>query len=226
MQAAFLEPYAVGHVRLTSLLLPQKLVRKNSPPNIKFFPMTTRRMAWLLAAVVEPHDATHVHPTAAGGGDGGGNTMQNEHAEQEMVVVEDSLERTTAADSADSYERVAGGEALAKKLATRKRAASFLHQLLITVRLRPGETIELLVQTSNIAQNVYPHKPVQEKDLGRSGSGPVYVCFASVSDWAPQFVATESLIEYPSCCSVCTLFSPHTLLWSLSRPWAGSSGSI
>lgn len=105
-------------------------------------------MAWLLAAVVEPHDFPHTQPTtaaaaaAAGGGGSGGsggggeNANQGENEEQELVVVEDGLEGYDAADSGDSsHERPAGGETLAKKLATRKRTASFLHQLLITVIL-------------------------------------------------------------------------------------------
>lgn len=49
---------------------------------------------------------------------------------------EDGREAYDAADSADSYERDAAAETLAQKLAKRKRAASFLHQLLLTVRTR------------------------------------------------------------------------------------------
>ena len=115
----------------------QKLVKKDSPPNINFFPMTTRRMAWLLSAVVEPQDFTHTQPTAAAGGDGY-STDQAENEDQKMVLEEeDSGGRYDAADSDDSYEGDAGdGEAMAKKLAIRKRAASFLHQLLITVKTR------------------------------------------------------------------------------------------
>lgn len=98
-------------------------------------------MAWLLAAVVEPDDSTHTNPTTGGGGGGLDNANQREAAEQEGVVEEDGLERYHAIAPAGLYERgTAAGAALAKNLVTRKRAASFLHQLLITVRTRGRDT--------------------------------------------------------------------------------------
>lgn len=94
-------------------------------------------MAWLLAAVVEPDDSTHVYPTGAGGYGGVDHAIELNSAGLHAVVEEeDGVGRYDAVSSPDSSERIAAGAALVKALATRKRAASFLHQLLITVRTR------------------------------------------------------------------------------------------
>lgn len=95
-------------------------------------------MAWLLAAVVEPLDSAQAHPTV-GGGDGGDIADPGENESQELVAEEDGLAGYDVGDSDDSFERVARRESLAKNHATRKRAASFLHQLLITVRTREAD---------------------------------------------------------------------------------------
>lgn len=134
----------------------QKLVRKRSPPNIKFFPMSTRRMAWLLSGVVEQDDpkdvreATYIDGYVGGGGSGSGDERGEDrgtHANQEKNFDHNNSKRSTigsvggrpstAGDdrkvTTDPDPRVATGAALAKSLAARKRTAFFLHQLLITV---------------------------------------------------------------------------------------------
>lgn len=85
----------------------QKLVRKNTPPNIKFFPMSTRRMAWLLAGIVEPEwDAD---------------------LEREKAMAKSTSGPATGSDDI-------AGTAAEQDLTKKKRAASFLRQLLVTVR--------------------------------------------------------------------------------------------
>ena len=106
----------------------QKLVREDSPPNIKFFPMDTRRMAWLLAGVVEAdveglRGGTIPFPAQGGHTDGGFEEQAAPSSEVDKAGFEP-----------ESHARVTIRTTLAKNLATRKRAASFLHQLLIMVR--------------------------------------------------------------------------------------------
>ncbi|CAB1119182.1 unnamed protein product [Ectocarpus sp. CCAP 1310/34] len=127
-----------------TVALSLKLVRKQSPPNIKFFPMTTRRMAWLLAGVVEPEDPLPVHGGDRGdgldGGDGNGDKSDGDvesvpetHAEIEVQENDGNEGKDSGVETAASRiweESIT--EALAKNAVKRKRAASFLHQLFIT----------------------------------------------------------------------------------------------
>ncbi|CAM9567665.1 unnamed protein product, partial [Laminaria digitata] len=98
----------------------KKLVREGGPPNIKFFPMDTRRMAWLLAGVVEA-DVEGLRGGAVPFPVQGGFGEQEAISEGDRALVLDP----------DSLAQPTMGETLAKNLATRKRAASFLYQLLL-----------------------------------------------------------------------------------------------
>lgn len=101
-------------------------------------------MAWLLAGVVEPGDPPPVHGGDRGDGlDGGGggddvDSVPKTHAEIEVEgnggkQGEDADVETAAASR---FWEESATEVLARNAAKRKRAASFLHQLLITVRTR------------------------------------------------------------------------------------------
>lgn len=106
-------------------------------------------MAWLLAGVVEAGDPSPVHGGDRGddldGGDGDGDKSDGDvesvpkpHAEIEVQENEgnegEDSDVEMAATSRVWEESIT--EALAKNAVKRKRAASFLHQLLITVRTR------------------------------------------------------------------------------------------
>lgn len=122
--------------------------------------MTTRRMAWLLAGVVEPDNYRHFHRGAEGVGDGGSDraAIHAKPGQGEEEEAENGLKSEEAAHisgkgfgagydtipSADPCGRVAAGAAFAKNLATRKRASRFLHQLLVTVR-RGGIHVSMLL---------------------------------------------------------------------------------
>ncbi|CAM9110423.1 unnamed protein product [Ectocarpus sp. 13 AM-2016] len=122
-----------------------KLVRKRSPPNIKFFPMTTRRMAWLLAGVVEPDDPSPVHGgdrrDGLESGDGDGDKSDGDVESVPETHAEIEVQENDGNEGKDSDVEAAVTsrvweepitEALAKNAVKRKRAASLLHQLLIT----------------------------------------------------------------------------------------------
>lgn len=87
--------------------------------------MDTRRMAWLLAGVVEAdveglRGGTVPFPARGGRADGGF---------EEQVATSEGGEELVLNPT-----RLTMRETLTKNLATRKRAASFLHQLLLMVR--------------------------------------------------------------------------------------------
>lgn len=105
-------------------------------------------MAWLLAGVVEPRDPSPVHGGDRGdgldGGDRDGGNLDGDvdgapktHAENRVEENDrkggEDTDVETAATTSRSWEE-SMTEALAKNTVKRKRAASFLHQLLITVR--------------------------------------------------------------------------------------------
>ncbi|CAM9650238.1 unnamed protein product, partial [Scytosiphon promiscuus] len=100
-----------------------KLVRKRSPSNVKFFPMSTRRMAWLLSAVVEENGPKHARSSDRSNSQGSTTDIlgggPSTAGDDDRATVNPDPGVTAAA-------------ALAKTLATRRRAALFLHQLLIT----------------------------------------------------------------------------------------------
>lgn len=129
----------------------QKLVKKKSPPNIKFFPMTTRRMAWLLAGVMEPDSSESFHRSAVGGGGEDEEGLENERATDSSG--EESRSGYDIVAPAYPDTKMAAGEALAQNLATRKRAASFLHQLLVTVRRGGAQLLLLLPQRGDRYKN-------------------------------------------------------------------------
>lgn len=87
--------------------------------------MDTRRMAWLLAGVVEAdveglRGGTVPFPAQGGRADGGFEEQALTSEEDKGLVLDPT--------------RLTMRETLAKNLATRKRAASFLHQVLLMVR--------------------------------------------------------------------------------------------
>lgn len=75
-------------------------------------------MAWLLAGVVEPEDPNHSH--------------RREEEEEADPESENAMAKSTSGPIT-SNDAIAGA-ALAQNLTMKKRAASFLRQLLITVR--------------------------------------------------------------------------------------------
>lgn len=119
----------------------QKLVREKSPPNIKFFPMTTRRMAWLLAGVFESDDLQQLEISTAAGGIVMGDKIElmegGEGGEKEDSARGGHRSDRNSADNrdAESHAGAVTDSALASSLAARKRAASLLYQLLITVSI-------------------------------------------------------------------------------------------
>lgn len=104
--------------------------------------MTTRRLAWLLAGVVEPDESKHRHhgPVGDGGRDSAPMHMNPRPGDKEEEGDGLEIEEATVDGGEgsrmehDTVAQATEGEALTKNLATRKRAASFLHQLLLTVR--------------------------------------------------------------------------------------------
>lgn len=100
-------------------------------------------MAWLLAGVFESGNFQQLERSPAGGGSGLVDKAEREEGRErgkEEVGVGGGPkgEKASSADNVntESHVRASAGIALADSLATRKRAASLLYQLLITVSTR------------------------------------------------------------------------------------------
>lgn len=96
-------------------------------------------MAWLLAEVIEPDDPALFRRTAE---NGRGRSVVRSGGRPPTFAGGRKNDDEGAADgdkydpvaSTETYAKATTGKASAKNMGTRKRAARFLHQLLITVR--------------------------------------------------------------------------------------------
>lgn len=110
-------------------------MREGGPPNIKFFPMETERLSWLLAGVVEHQHPDLVQKNGHVTPFGGDNKHQRRSAMEAKLVSE---RETPSADK--TWEDLVGDgtkEALERTIGARRRIASFLTKVLVMVSYKP-----------------------------------------------------------------------------------------